>query len=414
MTNNMDSRRLLKRSINTPPPLWLLAMITLGGTLAIHMFVPALSSVSNEFHGSSSLTPLTLSAYIIGLAFAQITYGPLADNFGRRPVLVIGMALFTLASIVAFFAPVIEVLIGARFFEALGGGAGLVLGRALVQDNYHGQEAAKKLSLMNLMVMMGPGLSPLIGSALVTVTGWRSIFLLLSLLGLTNLILVLKRLPPDRSTNGRSFKEVTHHYLQLWVSRSFLGYAIGGGFATTALYAYIGSAPFIFINQLGCSPSEVGLFLALNILGAWLGALTASRLAGRTSIRHALILGNLISCVSALVFLLFIVGNALSVATVLSCMLVFSYGAGIASPMALSEAMSLAPKAAASASGLYGFLQMVIGALCASLSGIGANHALSTAIVLLAAGVIAQSSFWIAQRGTRQPEDDYEGCQVAD
>ena len=230
-------------------PLWLLALITLSGTLALHIFVPALPLAAVALGATAHATQLTLSTYIIGLALGQLVYGPVSDRYGRRPVLIAGMLIYTAASLAAVFAPSIEVLIVARLFQALGGCSGLVLGRALVRDGASGAEAARKLSLMNLMTMAGPGLSPLIGSALAETTGWRSIFVALTLLGLANLALIHALLRDRPPAEGNDVRQVARNYVALLRSPAFLGYTIGGGCATTALYAYIGAAPFIFVHS---------------------------------------------------------------------------------------------------------------------------------------------------------------------
>jgi len=386
------------RPLTTTSPLWLLALITLSGTLAMHIFVPALQLVAHDFDASASTTQLTLSAYIVGLALGQLTYGPISDHFGRRPVLVVGMLIYAGSSLAAMVAPTINALIMARLIQAVGGCAGLVLGRAIVRDTASGDDAARNLSLMNLMVMAGPGLSPLVGAALAATTGWRSIFAALSLLGLANLALIWRRLPETSAGRGQDIGAVLRGYDLLLRSRGFLGYAIGGGCATTSIYAFIGAAPFIFTNQLHRPAHEVGTYLTVNILGAWFGSLTASRLIGRAPTSRLMVGGNLISCLAALVFLLVAATGSLTVLSTIVPMLLLSYGAGMASPAALAQALEINPSVCGSASGLYGFTQMIVGAACASLSGIGANPALSAGLVLVATGVLAQASFWFAQR----------------
>jgi DHA1 family bicyclomycin/chloramphenicol resistance-like MFS transporter len=378
-------------------PLWLLALITFSGTVAMHIFVPALPFAATDLDATAASMQLTLSFYIVGLALGQLVYGPISDHFGRRPVLIAGMALYAFAGLGAMLSPTICALSAARLFQALGGCAGLVLGRAIVRDSASGADAAKKLSLMNLILMVGPGLSPLLGSALALTAGWRSIFVVLCALGIANLILTWRLLPESSAGRGNGMLTVLRSYGHLLKSRRFLGYAIGGGCATTSFYAFIGAAPFIFVGQLHRPMHEVGYYLTLNIAGAWFGSLTASRLIGKASTGRLMVLGNLLSCMSAMVFLLAAVSGSLSVPLTVLPILVLTYGAGIASPTALAEALSVNPQVAGSASGLYGFAQMGIGAVCMSLAGIGENPALATGIVLLAAGILAQLSFWIAQ-----------------
>ncbi|NLR97706.1 multidrug effflux MFS transporter [Rhizobium sp. P38BS-XIX] len=379
-------------------PLWILALITLSGTLAMHIFVPALPLAAAALGATPHATQLTLSAYIIGLALGQLVYGPVSDRYGRRPVLIAGLLLYTAASLGALLSPTIDLLIIARLLQAIGGCSGLVLGRAIVRDGASGPEAARKLSLMNLMTMAGPGLSPLIGGALAETTGWRSIFVALTLLGVANLTLVVYLLRETPGRQGHDARQVVRYYLQLLRSRAFLGYTIGGGCATTSVYAYIGAAPFIFADQLHRPISEVGAYLAINIAGIWFGSLAASRIVGRMAMTRVMIIGNLISCIAAFVFLTGALTGMLDVILAVTSMLFFSFGAGIASPAALAETLSVNPQAAGSASGLYGAAQMAIGAVCTALGGLGDNPALAAGSVLLGTGIMSQLSFWIANR----------------
>ena len=380
-----------------PSPLWLLALITLNGTLAMHIFVPALPAVARDLHAGAAAAQMTLSVYVVGLSLGQLTYGPISDHFGRRPVLMFGMALYAAASLAALFAPTIGSLVVARLFQALGGCSGLVLGRAIVRDSAAGETAARRLSLMNLMTMAGPGLSPMVGAAMVEATGWRSIFALISLLGFAGLALVWRLLP---ETGGGRDKgaNVLGNYARLLKSPAFVGYSIGGGCASTSMYAFIAAAPFIFVDQLHRPPSEIGVYLALNILGIWLGSLTASRIIGRFPMSRLMVIGNLISCLSAATFLGLAASAALSANSAVATMLVMCFGAGIASPTALAQALSINPGIAGSASGLYGFVQMVVGAICTACAGIGRNPSLTVGIILLTAGLVAQLCFWLARR----------------
>jgi len=388
-----------------PPPLWLLALITISGTLAMHIFVPALPEAGEMLHTSPSHMQLTLTAYIVGLALGQLTYGPASDRFGRRPVLLAGLSAYLIASAAACAAPTVDILILTRFLQALGACAGLVLGRAIVRDNYSGDDAVRKLSLMNLMILAGPGLSPLVGSILAVTMGWRSIFAALTVLGLANLVLIWRLLPETAGGYGHDTRHVLASYGRLLRSRRFLGFAIGGGFATTSTYAFIGAAPFIFVTQLHRPPEEVGIYLTVNIIGAWIGSLTTSRLIGRAPPHRFMLVGNFLSCLGAGAFLFFAVAGTHSLAAVILPMLLFTYGAGMASPAALAQSLSVNPEVAGSASGLYGFAQMAIGALCTALISFGSNASLSAGLVLLGAAVLAQLCFWIGLlAGEKEPQ----------
>lgn len=382
-------------------PLWLLALLTFSGTLAMHIFVPALPRAGADLGATPATMQLTISLYILGLAFGQLVYGPLADRLGRRPVLMAGLVLYTLAGFGAVLAPDAGTLVVARLLQALGGCAGLVLGRAIVRDLSGGGDAARRLALMNLMVVIGPGVAPLIGSALSEGIGWRAILWSLCGLGLCNLVLTWRLLPePPRAPSGDA-AQVMRNYLGLLRSPAFMGYALGGACATTSMYAYVAAAPYIYTHELGRPAFEVGIYLALLIFGIWAGSILASWLAGRVAPRRMLSFGNGLSLIAAAVALGLVLAGAVTVPLLVGSMFCFTFGMGIASPAAMSQAISVDPRAVASASGLYGFVQMAVGALCSALAGVGASPVLAAATVLTAAGIVAQLSFRLADRAGR-------------
>lgn len=381
------------------PPLWLLALITLSGTLAMHMFVPALPQAARELGASAGAMQGTVSIYILGLAVGQLAYGPLSDRYGRRPLLLVGLLLYTAAGLAAALAPGVRTLLVARLVQALGGCAGLALGRAMVRDTAAPEGAARRLALLNLMVTLGPGLAPLVGGALSEAYGWRSIFVALCALGGVNIWLTLRRLPETGQRRaGVSAASLVREYGRLLRSPVFLGYSVGGGCATTAMYAFFAVAPFVFVDELHRSPHEVGVYLALLIAGVSLGSVLASRLVARVAIGRLLAWASGAAALAAFILLGIVLGGALSVPLLLGPMFLFTVGVGLASPMALTKAVSVNPKVIGSAAGLYGSTQMAIGALCTALAGLGRDPALAAASVLAAAGVIGQAAFWVAAR----------------
>lgn len=380
-------------------PLWLLTLITFSGTLAMHIFVPALPEAAHALNASMGSMQLTMSVYILGLAFGQLAYGPLSDRFGRRPVLMAGLVLYAGAGLAAALAPDVHSLIVARLLQALGGCAGLVIGRTIVRDTALPQEAARRMAVMNLMVAVGPGAAPLIGSALASSLGWRSIFFALALLGVVNLLFSWRLLPESKApASDNKSSGLARNYGRLLVSPSFLGYAVGGGCATTSMYAFIGASPFIFAHQLHRPDYEVGIYPAIVLAGVWLGSVAATRLIPRLPIDRLAVWANLLSVAASFVLLGAILAGHLSVLMIMAPMFVFGVGAGIASPAAMTQAISVNPQVIGSASGLYGFSQMGVGAICTALVGMGSNPALTAAIILVSAGAIGQTAFWLALR----------------
>ena len=379
-------------------PLWLLGLFTFSGPVGMHIFVPALPAAAKDLHATPAALELTVSLYILGLAVGQLVYGPASDRFGRRPALLVGLSIFTIASIAGLFAPDTHMLVLARFFQAVGGCSGLALARAIIRDTSQAHEAARRLALTNLLVTAGPAVAPLIGAGLSSLWGWRTILMGLTALGVANFVLAWRILPETRpEALVVSASRYARDYVGLLRSRQFLGYAIGGACATTSLYAFIACAPFIFVDRLQVPSASVGLYLALLVSGLWLGSLIASRLIGRFSLTGFVVVANAVSVVAAASFLGLVLAERATLVGIVGTMFAFSVGVGAAAPAALVKAISVNPRVTGTASGLYGSVQMAVGAALVALAGLGANPALASALVLLSAGVVAQASFWVAR-----------------
>jgi DHA1 family bicyclomycin/chloramphenicol resistance-like MFS transporter len=364
----------------------------------MHIFVPALPAAAEDLHATPAALELTISLYILGLAVGQLVYGPASDRFGRRPALLAGLSIFTVASIAGLFAPDVHTLVLARFFQALGGCSGLVLARAIIRDTSQAHEAARRLALTNLLVTAGPAVAPLIGGGLSALWGWRTILMGLSAVGGANFVLAWRILPETRPEAAMfSPSRYARDYVGLLRSRQFLAYAVGGACATTSLYAFIACAPFIFVNRLHVPATSVGLYLALLVSGLWLGSLLASQLIARFSLTRFVVVANAVSVVAAATFLALLIADRATLVGIIATMFVFSVGVGAAAPAALVKAISVNPRMTGTASGLYGSIQMAAGAALVALAGLGANPALASALVLLGAGVVAQASFWMAR-----------------
>jgi len=400
----LSAQRLpgMSRSAATSAPTWLLAVLALAGTMSMHIFVPALPRAAEQLTASADEIRLSITFYVFGLAIGQLFYGPFSDRVGRRPALLVGFGLYTIAGLAAALAPNVIALVAARLLQALGGCSGIVLSRAIVRDGSSRQEAAKRLALMNLLVTASPGVAPLVGGFLANATGWRSIFLLLSALGFFCLISIWRLVPETGAKDVESWRGLAKNYAKLLRSPTFLGFAIGGACVTTSMYAFVAAAPFIFVNQFGRPDSEVGIFLAIVVGGLWIGSVLSSRLATRSDLTRLLLAANGVSLIAAVALLSLVLSGGLSVASTLTCMFVFNLGVGLASPLALTEAISVVPEAGGSASGTYGFAQMSFGAVCTLLVGLGSNPALAAALVLLGASATGLSAFCVAMRSSRK------------
>jgi MFS transporter, DHA1 family, multidrug resistance protein len=392
--------------LTTPPlrgsgraPFALLVAMTACGTLGMHVIIPALPAMAAALNMSISAAQLTITLYLIGLAVGQLAYGPISDQFGRRPVVLAGLALFTAASLVTVFSRTPSLLITARILQSLGGCAGLVLGRAAVRDGAAADKAAAQLALLTLVMSMVPAIAPAIGGFLTSWYGWRASFVLLTAIGGLTLLACLLRLPETRAPTTSSSRSLLNGYARLLRSRRFLGYAIGGACSTTAFYGFMSASPFIFERQLNQSPERIGLYYLVLMGGVALGSFSANRVAGRISMPVALRIANLIGLAGAAAFALADITGSLSVFTVVASVFVFMIGAGMASPFALAGSVSVNPQAIGAASGLYGFVQMGYGMLCTIVAEIWSPGSVyPVATILVGSAVLGQIAMTIAVR----------------
>ncbi|WP_206243714.1 MFS transporter [Novosphingobium terrae] len=387
------ARALMGKAPQRPAPLWLLGMIALGAIMTAHIFIPALPFAAHTLGASTRDMQLTISIYITGLAVGQLIYGPLADWLGQRRVLMAGLLLYVLASMAASMAQTAGALIAIRLVQSLGGGAGLVLARAIARRGCSPREATHRQAMMNLVITLGPALSPLAGGTIAAFWGWRMIFALLAVLGCMNLLGTWLMIPDGRqpSVAGR---QVLRNYLQLLVTPGFLCWSLAGGCFTTSMYALIGAAPFILVRQFGYTADRIGPLLACASAGIWVGSIAASRLAHRMLPQKLLMLGGFCVCTSALSFLTLVMNGWLTVAALAMSMGLFLFGAGLSGPPALTLAISVNPVATASGSGIYGASQMAIGALCTmgvAFSGDPAHGAALTITAATGTGLLAMA-----------------------
>lgn len=393
---------MMRRPTTGAAPFALLVAITACGTLGMHLVIPALPATARALHVSAGTIQLTITLYLIGLAAGQLAYGPISDRFGRRPVLLAGLALFTLAGLATALAPSAAWLILARILQSIGGCAGLVLGRAMVRDAAEGDRATKQLALLTLVMSMAPAIAPVFGGYAVAWFGWRAAFGVLAAVGAITLALTAWRLPETNQPGRRTGASLLAGSIRLARSPAFRGFALGGACTTTSFYAFMAASPFIFINLLHQTPQRVGLLYMLLMVGLAAGGFTANRLAGRVRMERVLRGANLLAIAAAAGFLLAWATGVLNVATVVGSVGLFMMGAGIASPFALTSAISVNPSAIGAASGLYGAVQMLYGALCTVIVASWAPGSVPTVgAVMLGSAVLGQVALAAAVRARR-------------
>ncbi|AZC28711.1 multidrug effflux MFS transporter [Pseudomonas chlororaphis] len=258
----------------------ILGALSAFGPLAIDFYLPAFPAMALAFGTDEKHVQLTLAAYFLGLSIGQLAYGPVADRFGRRIPLLVGVGLFTLASLACAYAPNLEWLIGARFVQALGGCAGMVISRAVVSDKCDAVGSAKVFSQLMLVMGLAPILAPMLGGLLVNLYGWQSIFIMLTLFSAMAGLAVALGLPESLPAQvpRQPLSGALRQYGRLLADRVFLGHALTGGIAIAGMFAYIAGSPFVFIKLYGVPAEHFGWFFGINAGGFILVAQINARL----------------------------------------------------------------------------------------------------------------------------------------
>ncbi|QHE88971.1 multidrug effflux MFS transporter [Hydrogenophaga sp. BPS33] len=374
--------------------MWLLVLVTLSGTMAMHIFVPALTLAGQALGASASSMQQTITLYMVGLAVGQLIYGPVSDVTGRRPALLLGLGIYLSASLVALFATTVEVLSAARLLQALGGAAGLSLGRAIVRDTATPARVTKDLALLNLLALVGPGLAPILGSYLASDFGWRAIYVFLVIFGCAALGLSVWRLP-ETNVQQRTLQlgALTNGYAQLLFNRRFAGFTLGGACCSSVLFPYLATVSYIVHEQMGLPIQSIGWFAAVTIAGAGLGTLLTRRLSGTRPPEFFLTLGVGLQMAVAVLFVAVYGLGWLNPAWLVGITVTMTMGAGIAGPAALGRAMGVVPSMSGSAAGIYGFNQMAMGALSTFLVGYGRDPVVACAVTQFALALVALGCF---------------------
>lgn len=353
-----------------PPFLALVAVIAPGPT-AVLVLLPSTPGLQRVFATDFGTVQLTLTLYMIGLAVAQLLYGPLSDRIGRRPALIGGLALFLVGSVVCLFAAAIEVLVLGRVIQALGGSAGIVLSRAIIRDLYEREQGASRLAYITMVMVMLSMLSPAVGGYLDAWWGWRSVFVLLLVLGAvvlaSSIVFIHETHPPERRIARviESFTGMGH----LLRRRAFSGYAVNVASVNWMYLSFLGGSPYVAVELMGLTPSDYGLAMIISSSGYLIGNLLVGRLAVRVGIDRILSAGAIAMLVGVSALAVFQWTGSLTVLALFGSVAVMYVGHGFIMPAGTAGAVSVIPHVAGAAAGLTGFMQTMAGAAASYLVG---------------------------------------------
>jgi MFS transporter, DHA1 family, multidrug resistance protein len=355
-------------------------------SLSLNILVPAMPGLATKLAADPAGVQLTVSLYLMGLAAAQLVFGPLSDRFGRRPVVLAGLALATVASTAAIFAASIATLVIARVAQSLGASTGQTIGRAIIRDLYDRQHAASMIGLVTSVVVLMPMVAPLIGGILDTLFGWEAIFAFTAAVSFAVCAWAMLDLPETRNLSlaPNSERHFRADLAALAASPRFFGYALCAGLGSAPFFSFLGAAPHVVVSMLGRTSAEYGLWFFVPSIGFMAGNFAISRLTTRFGIDTLIWWGIAFTIAGCLAnVLVYVALPGWDMFTIFLPQIVIGFGNGLLLPTAIAGAVSIRPQVAGTASGVTGFIQMGIAAVAAQLGGHVIAHAADALPMLL-------------------------------
>ena len=387
------------------PSTWLLAALTGLTALSIDMSLPAMPQLQQVFHSGVSAVQLTLSLFLLGYAVGQLVCGPVSDRYGRRPVLLAGLTLFTLSGLLCAFSTSLSMLVAARLLQGIGASVGPIMARAIVRDRFSREESSAVLSQITQVMVLAPLLAPTIGGYLLTYVGWQSIFYLLVGSGVLLWVIVWARLPetrPEEHAEGAALARVGAAFRSVVSHQASLRQILTSCFAYAGMFAYISGSPFVLIDGFHVARQNFGYLFALTAAALMVGATVNRHLLPRHTPLTLLIRGVNLLLVAGLVLSAVVWLRLGGVVGVMLPMMGYLFSLGLVQPNATAEAMEPHGRLAGVASSLMGALQTLGGALSGYVVGRFYDH--TPRSLAFTVGVLSVLAFLVLDRTRHKPE----------
>ena len=364
------------------------------GPFSIDLYLPALPTLGGDLAASQQQVAVTVTAFLVGLAFGQVQAGALSDTYGRRRPLLAGLLVYTLATLACALAPTIQVLIVARFLQGLGGAAGMAISNAAVTDYVRGREAARLMSRLAMIGGVAPIIAPLAGGQLLRVMSWRGLFIVLTAIGLALFLAVLAGLPeslPRERRSSAGLGTLLTSLTALTRDARFMGFALTSALSFAGFFAYLAGSSFVYQDVYGVSPAGFSVLFAVNAVGMLGASELNHRLLARFTPAQLLAAALVVNAVAGAVVLAGAAGRRPRPCSALAAPLfVLVASIGLVIPNSTALALSLHPDSAGTASAYFGTLRLGLGALATPLVGLaGGMDGVSMGLVIAGAGALA-------------------------
>ncbi|HWK45455.1 MAG TPA: multidrug effflux MFS transporter [Stellaceae bacterium] len=348
-----------------------LGMLAALPPLSIDMALPALVPVAAALRTTPSMAGLTLGLFMIGFAVSPIVYGPAADRFGRRPVLLVGLGLFTLGGVAATGAMSITMLLGARLLQGAGAGVGMTLAFAIVRDVFEGKAARTRLALITVVANVAPIVAPAIGATLLAAAGWRAIYGVTTLSGLALIAIVrlgFAETRPHRAVvDGPALPRLVRDYRTVLMHGETISHILVNGLGFGWMFAYVAGSPLILVGLFRVTPAVYALLFACTGAGIMAGAAVNGYLARHGVTSERVLLSAILLAVLATATLTGLtIVHRLPLSGLMPLLVLATFSFGLAAPSASHGALDPMPAFAGVTGGLLTSVQMLVGAAASS------------------------------------------------
>ncbi len=376
----------------------MLAALSMLGPFSVDMYLPAFPAIGREFGAGPIALQQTLSAYLFAFAFMMLWHGALSDALGRRPIILGNLMLYALGTLGCAIAGNIESLWLFRAVQGLSAGAGVVVGRAIVRDHFHGADAQRVMSQITLVFSVAPAIAPVMGGAILAAFGWRANFWVLLALVLGLLAWTFKALPESLPRGARQTlrpRALWANYRSVLLRVDFLLLAMIPALNFCAFFVYIASAPVFIVDLLGLGSLGFAWLFVPMIGGIVAGATLSGRLAGRVSPLRTIRLGFALMFAGVVLNLLICALAPPGVPWNVLPIMIFTAGSSLTFPSCNLILLDLFPAIRGMASSLQGFLQFTLSGIVAGTVAPFASHSLLTLAATMAAFASMGFALWL-------------------
>ncbi|KAJ55660.1 major facilitator transporter [Actibacterium mucosum KCTC 23349] len=364
-----------------------LGLLSVSGSFAIDMFLPAMPIIAADLSASAAATQYTVTVYMLAFGVAQMIYGPWADQSGRKVPLITGVVLFIAGAVGSALATSVEALVAARFVMGFGGAAAMVVPRAIIRDGFTGDAATRLMALIMLIVAISPMLAPLAGTGVIALAGWRAIFWVICATSAFSLAVFVFSMPetlkPEHVVRV-NLRSMGQGMKRLFTDAGFMGLTMVNGFGMASFFVFLGSASFVYTGQYGLTTTQFSLAFAVNAIGFFAASQAAGPLGARFGLNRMVLWGVVGFAVAAAVLLTITLTVHLSLFALIGLLILGNAFLGLVIPTSLVLALEEHGEIAGLASSLGGSLQLLTGGVMMAIGSLFFDGSATPMVIMIA------------------------------